>query len=56
MNEVHDYTEQLIEFAKNDKYVKEMSAKEIDKLKSLASYKPKEFVGLSKVHENVCKL
>jgi hypothetical protein len=52
-DEADDYAEQIIEFTKNDQHVKEKSAKEIDKFKSLANYKSKEFVGFSKVHENV---
>jgi hypothetical protein len=51
--EADDYTEQFIEFTKNDQHVLEKSAKEIDKFKSLANYKSKEFVGLSKTRENV---
>jgi hypothetical protein len=38
MNEADDYNEQLIEFTKNDQDVKEKSAKEVDKFKSLANY------------------
>jgi hypothetical protein len=44
------HTEQLIEFTKNDQHIKEKSAKEMDKFKSLSNYKSKEYIGLSKIH------
>ncbi len=53
VTEADDYTEQLIEFTKNDDHVKEKSTKEIEKFKNLSNYKSKEYFGLSKVHENV---